>query len=46
MFSPTADMTIQRFEHTATTLGNGDVLVTGGYGGTTGTIVATAEIYQ
>ncbi len=45
-FSPAADMTTQRYSHTATTLANGDVLVTGGYGGTTGTVVATAEIYK
>jgi len=45
-FSPAADMTTQRYSHTATTLGNGDVLVTGGYGGTTSTVLATAEIYK
>jgi WD40 repeat protein len=44
-FVPTGNMTTPRFSHTATVLGDGRVLVTGGIG-TSGVTLATAELYQ
>jgi N-acetylneuraminic acid mutarotase len=50
-FTATADMTALRESHTATLLGNGQVLVVGGADGTLGysqtnNVLATAELYQ
>jgi len=44
-FVPSGDMTTPRCSHTATVLGDGRVLVTGGIG-TSGVTLATAELYQ
>ncbi len=45
-FTSTADMTTGRESHTATLLGNGQVLVVGGADSTLGSVLATAELYQ
>ncbi len=45
-FASTADMTTVRESHTATLLGNGQVLVVGGADSTSGSVLATAELYQ
>jgi len=49
-FTAAADMTAIRESHTATLLGNGQVLIVGGSDGTLGfspttTVLATAELY-
>ncbi len=47
--TPAGPMTVQRWSHTATTLADGRVLVTGGRTGSTpatGVVLATAEIYD
>lgn len=41
-----ASMSVRRVMHTATRLANGKVLVTGGYNGELGGIVASAELYD
>lgn len=44
-FSPTVSLTTPRAWHTATLLGNGEVLLTGGVDAP-GNVLATAELYQ
>jgi hypothetical protein len=45
LFTPTGSMNDTRYYHTATLLGNGKVLVAGGYGAS-GVAIATAEIFD
>jgi N-acetylneuraminic acid mutarotase len=51
-WTPIGPLLTARYNHTATLLGNGKVLVTGGFGGVTstlqniGTVLASAEIYD
>jgi hypothetical protein len=45
IFSSTSSMTVQRFDHAATLLGNGDVLITGGFTGGF-PITDTAELFN
>ncbi len=49
LWSPAAPMSVSRAYHTATLLGNHEVLVAGGattYSGTDGTVTDTAEVYS
>lgn len=45
-FHETASMSVERFNHTSTTLSNGDVLVAGGAQHVLGFAVSSAEIYD
>lgn len=45
-WSPTGSMSVPRFQHTATLLPSGQVLVAGGYTGVWHTPVASAELYD
>src|SRR3954468_13525454 len=44
MFVPTGSLIVARYEHTATLLSNGKVLVAGGYDGSN--VLASAELYD
>jgi hypothetical protein len=45
-FAFTGSLNTARYDHTATLLANGEVLVTGGLGSPNFTILASAEIYN